>query len=51
MGEALVLSMEICDPPIHSNTLDARISQGDTEMVMHVVFRQFTECEGRYKSD
>ena len=31
MGEALVLSMEICDPPIHSNTLDAIISQGDTE--------------------
>ena len=31
MGEAAVLSMEICDPPIHSNTLDARISQGDTE--------------------
>ena len=27
MGEASVLSMEICDP--HSNTLDARISQGD----------------------
>ena len=26
MGEASVLSMEICDPPIHSNTLDARIS-------------------------
>ena len=33
MGEASVLSMEICDPPIHSDTLDARISQGDTELL------------------
>ena len=31
MGEASVLSMDICDPPIHSNTLNARISQGDTD--------------------
>ena len=28
---ASVLSMEICDPPIHSNTFDARISQGDAD--------------------
>ena len=27
MWEASVLSMEICDPPIHSNTLDARTIQ------------------------
>ena len=31
MGDVSVLSMEICDPPIHSNTLDVRISHGDTE--------------------
>ena len=31
VDEASVLSMEICDPPIYSNTVDARISQGDTE--------------------
>ena len=31
IGEVSVLSMEICDPLIHSNILDARISQGDTE--------------------
>ena len=31
MGEVLVLSMEICDRLIHSNTLDARISQDDAE--------------------
>ena len=31
MYEASVLSMESCVPPIQSNTLDARISQGDTE--------------------
>ena len=46
MGEASVLSMEICDLPIHSNTLDARILQDDTEWL-----RQFTECEGQYNSD
>ena len=31
MGEALVLSVEIGAPLIHGNTLDAGISQGDTE--------------------
>ena len=31
MGEVLVLSMEICDPPIHSDTLDVRISYGAME--------------------
>ena len=31
MGEVSVLSMEICDPPIHSDTLDVRISHGDME--------------------
>ena len=31
MGDVSVLSMEICDTPIHSDTLDVRISHGDTE--------------------
>ena len=31
IGEVSGLSMEICDPLIHSNILDSRISQGDTE--------------------
>ena len=30
-GEVSVLFMEICDPPIHSDTLDVRISYGDME--------------------
>ena len=31
MGEVSVLSMEIWDPPIQGDTLDVRISHGDTE--------------------
>ena len=31
IGEVSVLSLEICDPSIHSDTLDAGISHGDTE--------------------
>ena len=31
IGEVSVLSLEICNPPIHSDTLDLRISHGDTE--------------------
>ena len=31
MGKASVLAMKICDLLIHSNTLDASISPGDTE--------------------
>ena len=43
-----MLSKEICDPPIHSDTLDVRISHGD---VMPVVFRQFGECGSQYRCD
>ena len=31
MGEASACDIDICDPLFHSNTLDARISQGNTE--------------------
>ena len=31
IGEVSVLSLKICDPSVHSDVLDIRISDGDTE--------------------
>ena len=38
IGEVSVLSLEICDPSIHSHTLDVGISDGDTEWLCLLYF-------------
>ena len=38
IGEVSVLSLEICDPSVHSDTLDVGISDGDTEWLCLLYF-------------
>ena len=38
IGEVSVLSLEICDPLVHSDTLDVGILDGDTEWLCLLYF-------------